>query len=340
MTKLSLKETIVESINNPIPKGTRKPLTAKAPKYEDPVHIQGFGVMERRHAEKHFPDARYVEYKTQKEEVEVIQEDAFSAWKRRMEKTAHDRGLLLLYKTEGATHGSTPEIVHAHLAVKMNGRTSPLEKPISSFSNVSGREISEEVENIEEIAGAGMKIKDLKKHMERIGWYLDRSNGPHDIYKHKKSMEHISIPRHSSEQSAVLMMKLKKKAETVLSESVSGFTVNLAHKKAKEYSDRNPNKSIHISKYPDIPGYRVDDVYSSNHTVATYKGGRLATTWKQISEGPQHDAISMSVPLFIRALEWAREEAKDDVELHKFAENAVARSDVTLDSTNFEELLP
>lgn len=340
MTKLSLKETIVESINNPIPKGTRKPLTAKAPKYEDPVHIQGFGVMERRHAEKHFPDARYVEYKTQKEEVEIVQEDAFSAWKRRMEKTAHDRGLLLLYKTEGATHGSTPEIVHAHLAVKMNGRTSPLEKPISSFSNVSGREIREEVENIEEIAGAGMKIKDLKKHMERIGWYLDRSNGPHDIYKHKKSMEHISIPRHSSEQSAVLMMKLKKKAETVLSESYAGMTINQAHQKALESSAKEPNKKFHIARHPNSYGYKIDHDFDEKHTLASYHGGKQVGGWKNLSEGSQHDAISMSVPLFIRAMEWAREDAKDDIEIHKFAENAVARSDVTLDSTNFEDLLP
>jgi len=34
------------------------------------------------------------------------------------------------------------------------------------------------------------------------------------------------------------------------------------------------------------------------------------------------DTIKLDVPLFIRLLEYAREDAKDDMDLHRVAENA------------------
>lgn len=39
------------------------------------------------------------------------------------------------------------------------------------------------------------------------------------------------------------------------------------------------------------------------------------------------DKITVDVPLFIRLLEYAREDAKTDVDLHKVAENAIALSE-------------
>lgn len=45
-----------------------------------------------------------------------------------------------------------------------------------------------------------------------------------------------------------------------------------------------------------------------------------------LETGP--DKIAMTVPMFIRALEWAKESAKDDLELHKFVENILAADKV------------
>lgn len=42
-------------------------------------------------------------------------------------------------------------------------------------------------------------------------------------------------------------------------------------------------------------------------------------------ENPK-DILSMDVPLFIRLLEWAKEDAQTDMQLHKVAENLVAMS--------------
>ena len=38
------------------------------------------------------------------------------------------------------------------------------------------------------------------------------------------------------------------------------------------------------------------------------------------------DIIKLDVPLFIRLLEYAREDAKDDMDLHRVAENAIELS--------------
>jgi len=40
------------------------------------------------------------------------------------------------------------------------------------------------------------------------------------------------------------------------------------------------------------------------------------------------DTIKLDVPLFIRLLEYAREDAKDDMDLHRVAENVISLSSV------------
>ena len=40
------------------------------------------------------------------------------------------------------------------------------------------------------------------------------------------------------------------------------------------------------------------------------------------------DIIAVDVPLFIRLLEYAREDAKDDMDLHRVAENVISLSSV------------
>ena len=51
------------------------------------------------------------------------------------------------------------------------------------------------------------------------------------------------------------------------------------------------------------------------------------------------DTIEMDVALFIRCLEWAKEDAADDVALHKFTENVVAKNKI-LTMDDYEMLVP
>jgi len=53
------------------------------------------------------------------------------------------------------------------------------------------------------------------------------------------------------------------------------------------------------------------------------------------------DKITMDVPLFIRMLEYAREDAKTDMDLHKVTENALALSTTgkTLTMTQYDEII-
>lgn len=56
-------------------------------------------------------------------------------------------------------------------------------------------------------------------------------------------------------------------------------------------------------------------------------------------EGPFH--LEISIPLLLRSLEWAREEAKDDIELHEYVENMIANGHLRiLVSSDYEKLLP
>jgi len=53
------------------------------------------------------------------------------------------------------------------------------------------------------------------------------------------------------------------------------------------------------------------------------------------------DKITVDVPLFIRLLEYARENAKNDIDLHNVAENAIALSETgkTLTMAQYDEIV-
>ena len=53
------------------------------------------------------------------------------------------------------------------------------------------------------------------------------------------------------------------------------------------------------------------------------------------------DTIKLDVPLFIRLLEYAREDAKDDMDLHRVAENVISLSSIgeTLGMMDYENIV-
>jgi hypothetical protein len=55
----------------------------------------------------------------------------------------------------------------------------------------------------------------------------------------------------------------------------------------------------------------------------------------------QRDTITLDVPLFIRLLEYAREDAKDDMDLHRVAENVISLSSIgeTLGMIDYENII-
>jgi hypothetical protein len=53
------------------------------------------------------------------------------------------------------------------------------------------------------------------------------------------------------------------------------------------------------------------------------------------------DKVTLDIPLFIRLLEYAREDAKTDMDLHNVAENAIALSETgkTLTMAQYDEIV-
>ena len=53
------------------------------------------------------------------------------------------------------------------------------------------------------------------------------------------------------------------------------------------------------------------------------------------------DVISMDVPLFIRMLEYAKEDAKTDMDLHKVTENIlnILKNNDTLTMDNYDDII-
>lgn len=59
-----------------------------------------------------------------------------------------------------------------------------------------------------------------------------------------------------------------------------------------------------------------------------------------IEERYKQDTITMTVPLFIKILEYAHEDAKNDIDLHNATENAIKLSmDRTLNMDDYNEII-
>jgi len=94
-----------------------------------------------------------------------------------------------------------------------------------------------------------------------------------------------------------------------------------------------------VAKYYD---YSVDDAYLAIMTIL--KGGLVK---EEVNEEEAEakdavDTVTMDVPLFIRMLEFAREDAKADMDLHDVAEKAIEinKSKETLSMQDYEDIIP
>jgi hypothetical protein len=81
--------------------------------------------------------------------------------------------------------------------------------------------------------------------------------------------------------------------------------------------------------------------YMSNIKEDIYSEAEEEMGVGEIGEENPIDAIMMDVPLFIRMLEYAREDASNDMDLHDLAEKAIAMSakGEVLSMDNYEDLV-
>ena len=68
---------------------------------------------------------------------------------------------------------------------------------------------------------------------------------------------------------------------------------------------------------------------------------RLSRSAETVTDNPLHaaPALAMSIPLFIRLLEWAREDAPNDVALHRAAEKAQGIKGECLDMDDYRQIV-
>ncbi len=80
-----------------------------------------------------------------------------------------------------------------------------------------------------------------------------------------------------------------------------------------------------------------DGEYSlTNDNITMQIGGSI----ENLDMSLKNDKVSMDVPLLIRMLEYAKEDAKNDVELHKIAERLITLSqNKTLTMNDYEKII-
>lgn len=104
--------------------------------------------------------------------------------------------------------------------------------------------------------------------------------------------------------------------------------------KIKRSIDPNtPDKQQHIGNSK----YKYNKV---THKMDDISIDEINDDLESIEERYKQDTITMTVPLFIRILEYAHEDAKNDIDLHNATENAIKLSmDRTLNMDDYNEII-
>ena len=89
-----------------------------------------------------------------------------------------------------------------------------------------------------------------------------------------------------------------------------------------------------------LPTGKEDEELERRYGKSRMKSSFLARSIRSAKNEP--DVVSVDVPLLIRLLEFAREDAKTDMDLHVFTENLIKKSTEgrTLTMADYESLLP
>lgn len=115
----------------------------------------------------------------------------------------------------------------------------------------------------------------------------------------------------------------------------------------KEYIDALKSNDARAKRLALRSARGEEDTYGGKpHGIVPGVGKMLKTQHQKywphlpyhaIVEEARNDVVTLSVPLFIRCLEWAKESAKDDVDLHKLTDNIIKlfNSKGTLDSEDY-----
>ena len=116
---------------------------------------------------------------------------------------------------------------------------------------------------------------------------------------------------------------------------------------AKTYAKGGSNTNFDGSN-PDVrfaKGGFNDEVIICSNCLWSWKASESTPEEKYIchkcghDNTPTMDKITMDVPLFIRLLEFAREDAKTDMELHTLTENAIKLGDKTLTMQDYDKIV-
>ena len=102
----------------------------------------------------------------------------------------------------------------------------------------------------------------------------------------------------------------------------------LRHQKA---ANRRRMQDIEDEKNP----LKKSDVNYSNHKGIDYGYGK-----GRYMGDSELETKSITMSLFLRLLEWAKEDAKDDVALHVAAENLFSMEAESLDIDSYEKIIP
>jgi predicted RNA binding protein YcfA (HicA-like mRNA interferase family) len=72
-----------------------------------------------------------------------------------------------------------------------------------------------EEEQLDEMPGANMDVRQVHQHLKKQGWKLTRTSGSHDVFTHEKANHHIPVPRHRSLKAPLVLgiMKSAKKLD-------------------------------------------------------------------------------------------------------------------------------
>lgn len=152
--------------------------------------------------------------------------------------------------------------------------------------------------------------------------------------RHAREIAHKRSPGSKPTMSDIAAAHRKLSSGVKESDELEGFSSDLERHTNESFVVKDPSGKTVAVKYSEGEAKKhAEDLTKKTGQKHEVKFERAAVV-KEDTEG--RDSVTLEIPALIRALEWAREDAEDDVAIHKFVERLI-NHEGTVDMEFFSE---
>lgn len=224
--------------------------------------------------------------------------------------------------------------VHKAKKESIMGKLANGDDPMEPWSKRHNAPI-EESEQLDEV-----NTQILFKYIKALGYDPEHMDfATRSKFARSNAFKNYKASHQNVHQTAMSQVDLKK--EETLDEAGTGMLMSYIKSKGLDPRNMDGNMKSSYSRSSEFQKFKHARRLSTETSGMGERGDDWNEEKKQVKEAvDRKDTVTMNIPLLIRLVEWSREDAKSDMDLHKMIENVIhMRNRGVLTMDHYEQIV-